>query len=115
MRLSATGRLTAAAVFAAVLAQPQLARAAGDASAGRDKAKLCVACHGIDGVARLPIAATIAGESDIYLVKQLKAFRAGERQDPQMSIIAEQLSDEDIADLAAWYSSIKISVEVPAE
>jgi cytochrome c553 len=86
---------------------------AGNASAGRETAKMCVACHGIDGVAKMPNAATIAGESELYLVKQLKAFRAGERQDPQMSIIAESLSDEDIANLAAWYSSIKITVEVP--
>jgi cytochrome c553 len=87
--------------------------AAGEASAGREKAAQCRPCHGLDGVARLPNAATIAGESEIYLMKQLKAFRAGERQDPQMSIIAEGLSDEDIADLSAWYSSIKITVEVP--
>lgn len=89
------------------------AHSAGAASAGRDKAKVCVPCHGLDGVARLPNAATIAGESEIYLTKQLKAFRAGERQDPQMSIIAGSLSDGDIADLVAWYSSIKIAVEVP--
>ena len=89
------------------------ARGAGAASAGRDKAKTCVPCHGLDGVARLPNAATIAGESEIYLTKQLEAFRAGERKDPQMSIIAQSLSDEDIDDLVAWYSSIEISVEVP--
>jgi cytochrome c553 len=87
--------------------------AAGDAVAGRDKAKICRACHGLDGVARLPNAATIAGENELYLVKQLKAFRDGERHDPQMEVIAKDLTDEEIADLAAWYSSIKITVEVP--
>lgn len=86
---------------------------AGKAPAGREKAAQCRPCHGLDGVARLPNAATIAGESEIYLTKQLEAFRAGERQDPQMSIVAKGLSDQDIADLAAWYSSIKITVEVP--
>ena len=55
----------------------------------------------------------LAGESEIYLTKQLKAFRDGERNDPQMSIMAKPLSDEDIANLAAWYSSIKISVTLP--
>lgn len=99
---------------ATMIAVPHLVEAA-DATAGRDKAKICRTCHGLDGVARLPNAATIAGESELYLVKQLKAFRAGERKDPQMSIIAQKLSDEDIADLAAWYSSIKIAVEVPGE
>ena len=86
---------------------------AADAAAGRRKAQLCIACHGIDGVARLPTAPTIAGESDFYLTKQLKAFRSGERQDPQMSIIAKNLSDDDIANLAAWYASIKVRVELP--
>jgi cytochrome c553 len=104
----------AAAVSAAVvlLASPA-AHAAGDAAAGKQKAGKCVACHGRDGVARLPNAATIAGEHAQYLEKQLKAFRSGERQDPQMSVVAKTLSDEDIADLAAWYSSIKFTVEVP--
>ena len=97
---------------AVAIAAPHLAQAA-DAAAGRQKAAICRTCHGLDGVARLPNAATIAGETEIYLAKQLKAFRDGERKDPQMSIIAEGLSDEDIADLAAWYSSIKITVEVP--
>jgi cytochrome c553 len=97
---------------AVAIAAPHPAHAA-DAAAGRDKAKVCRTCHGLDGVARLPNAATIAGETEIYLVKQLKAFRDGERKDPQMSIIAEKLGDEDIADLAAWYSSIKITVEMP--
>ncbi len=89
------------------------ALAAGDMAAGRDKAKMCRACHGLDGVARLPNAATIAGETEIYLMKQLKAFRDGDRQDPQMEVIARDLTDAEIADLAAWYSSIKITVEVP--
>ncbi|MGH6962253.1 MAG: c-type cytochrome [Dongiaceae bacterium] len=84
-----------------------------DPAAGRDKAKVCRACHGLDGVARLPTAATIAGESELYLAKQLKAFRSGERQDPQMVVIAKKLSDDDIADLAAWYASIEITVKVP--
>jgi cytochrome c553 len=105
------GGLAAAAAVMIVLAGG--AEGAGQASAGRAKAAQCQPCHGLDGVARQPNAATIAGESEIYLAKQLKAFRAGERQDPQMSLIAGGLSDQDIADLAAWYSSIKITVEVP--
>jgi cytochrome c553 len=70
-------------------------------------------CHGLDGIARQPDAPNLAGESPIYVARQLEAFRSGERQHPQMSIIAQGLSDEDIADLAAWYSSIKITVEMP--
>jgi cytochrome c553 len=106
-------RLGAAALAAAALLVSPAALAAGDADAGKQKAAKCLACHGRDGVARLPNAATIAGEHAQYLEKQLKAFRSGERQDPQMSVIAKTLTDEDIADLAAWYSSIKFTVEVP--
>jgi cytochrome c553 len=86
---------------------------AADARAGRQKAQMCQTCHGIDGVARLPDAPNIGGESEIYLTNQLTAFRSGARQHEQMSIIASGLSDEDIADLAAWYSSIKFSVTLP--
>ena len=86
---------------------------AADAAAGRQKAKQCQTCHGIDGVAKIPIAPHIAGESQIYLETQLKAFRSGKREHEIMSIIAKKLSDEDIADLAAWYSSIKFTVTVP--
>ncbi|MFZ5792817.1 MAG: c-type cytochrome [Pseudomonadota bacterium] len=107
-------RLTAFAILA-LLATAAQAAAAGDPALGRQKAALCRACHGIDGVARVPNAATIAGETEFYLTKQLKAFRAGERKDPQMSIVAQSLSDEDIANLAAWFSSIKITVQVPGE
>lgn len=106
-----SGALAAAAAVTTFLAAD--AEGAGQAAAGRQKAAQCQPCHGLDGVARLPNAATIAGETEIYLTKQLKAFRAGERQDPQMSIVAQGLSDQDIADLAAWYASIRITVEVP--
>lgn len=92
---------------------PLGAMAAGDPAAGREKATQCAVCHGIDGIARQPDAATIAGETDIYLRRQLEAFRSGERRHQQMTIIAQGLSEEDIADLVAWYSSIAITVELP--
>ncbi len=87
--------------------------AAADAAAGREKAGMCRTCHGIDGVARIPEAPNLAGESAIYLQTQLKAFRGGKRTHEMMSVIAAGLSDEDIADLSAWYSSIEISVKMP--
>jgi cytochrome c553 len=107
---------TAAAVtLAAALAASPLAggAAAADAAAGKAKAGMCRACHGIDGVAKQPDAPNISGESAIYLERQLRAFRSGERKHEQMSIIAGGLSDEDIADLVAWYSGIKFSVQIP--
>jgi cytochrome c553 len=86
---------------------------AGDASAGRQKARKCRPCHGIDGIARLPSAPHIAGENTVYLTAQLTAFRSGKRVHEIMSLIAKDLTDEDIADLAAWYASIRITVEIP--
>jgi len=102
--------LLVAATFAVCLAGPVLA---GDPAAGRVKSKKCAVCHGPDGIARLPEAANLAGESTLYLEKQLRAFRDGTRQNEMMSIIAKDLSDEDIADLAAWYASLKVTVEMP--
>ncbi|WP_299394199.1 cytochrome c [Pelagibius sp.] len=86
---------------------------AGDADAGRQKARQCQTCHGIDGIARIPIAPHIAGESEIYLVTQLKAFRSGKRTHEIMTVVAKDLTDEDMADLAAWYAAIKFEVTLP--
>ena len=67
----------------------------------------------MDSVGKLPNVPNIGGESDFYLTKQLKAFRKGDRRDEQMAIIARDLSDQDIADLAAYYASIEFTVTVP--
>lgn len=74
---------------------------------------MCQNCHGIDGLAKLPFVPHIAGESKIYLVTQLKAFRSGTRKNEMMSVIARDLSDDDIDNLATWYSSILIHVTLP--
>ncbi len=89
------------------------ALADGDARAGRKKAAQCAACHGIDGLSKLPIAPNIAGSPALYIEKQLKAFRSGERSEENMSVVAKPLSDADIADLAAWYSGLQVEVTLP--
>lgn len=104
--------LPIAIVLSCWLGPPTLALAA-DPAVGKQKAGMCAVCHGIDGIAKQPDAANLAGESTIYLTRQLEAFRAGERKHEQMSIIAQGLSDEDIGDLAAWYSSLKVTVTMP--
>ena len=86
---------------------------AADAAAGKTKAQTCAVCHGLDGIGKNPDVPNLAAESPIYIAMQLKAYRDGQRQHPQMSIMAKNLSDEDIANLAAWYSSLKITVEMP--
>ncbi len=107
--------LLTALIALAVIAYAASAGWAADPKAGRKKAAACQTCHGIDGIAKIPIAPHIAGESQIYLETQLKAFRSGKRVHEIMSIIASQLSDEDIADLAAWYSSITITATMPED
>ena len=86
---------------------------AADPAAGRKKAQQCQTCHGIDGVGKMPDVPNIGGESADYLATQLAHFRSGERKHEQMSIIAQALSDQDIADVAAWYSSIQFTVTMP--
>jgi len=87
--------------------------AGADVAAGKTKAAMCAVCHGLNGVAKNPDAPNLAGDNANYLRKQLHAFKSGARQDPQMSIIAGGLSDDDIANLAAWYSALKETGEMP--
>ena len=89
------------------------AASAADAAAGRRKAVQCQACHGLDGLSKLPEAPNLAGQPELYLVKSLDAYRTGERKNEMMSIVAPALSDADVADLAAYYASIRISVQAP--
>jgi cytochrome c553 len=101
-------------VAAAVLAAATVVRAhAGDVAAGKRKAMMCQVCHGLDGQSRNPDAPHLSGQIENYLVRSLKAYRDGERKNEQMSVVASALSDEDIADLAAYYASIKIAITPP--
>jgi len=87
-----------------------------DIQAGKLKAEVaCQTCHGTDGLATMAMVPNLSGQREDYTIIQLEAYRSGKRQHPQMSIIAQSLSDEDIRNLAAWYASIQISVAVPAE
>jgi cytochrome c553 len=79
--------------------------AAGSSSAGQGKATTCIACHGVDGNSVNPEWPNLAGQHSSYIVKQLKAFKGGVRKNPLMSPMAQPLSDQDIEDLAAYYSS----------
>jgi len=77
----------------------------GDPLAGRKIAGTCRTCHGIDGYAKIPIAPHIGGEPAPYLAAQLTAYRDGVREHEMMSVVTRQLSDTQIADVAAWYAS----------
>jgi cytochrome c553 len=86
---------------------------AGDAVLGRKVASKCVACHGVDGQSKNPEAPNITAQVEKYIIKALKRYQSGERQDPMMSMIVKQLKDDDIANVAAYFSSIKITIEKP--
>ena len=92
------------------------AEAQGDAKAGRAKAEsVCAVCHGVDGLSKIPEAPNIAGQNENYLIEQLTAFKSGERKNEMMSVVSQALSDDDIQNLAAFYSGIEISVKTPAQ
>lgn len=87
---------------------------AGDLAAGKAKAQsLCQTCHGLDGMATTAMVPNLSGQQKEYLVSKLEDFVSGRRRHEQMSIIANLLTDDDIENVAEWYSSIKISVEMP--
>jgi cytochrome c553 len=79
---------------------------AGDAAAGKGKAASCAGCHGPVGISSNPMWPNLASQKEGYLVKQMKAFRDGTRKDPLMVPMAKPLSDKDIDNLAAYYSSL---------
>ena len=82
------------------------AYAAGDARMGKQKSVTCTACHGANGISNNPLWPNLKGQKEQYLIKQLKAFRSGQRNDPVMSPMARPLSDADIENLAAYYSQL---------
>jgi len=80
---------------------------AGDAAAGKEKAQACVSCHGMNGKSTNPNNPSLAGQKKNYLIKSLKAYRAGERKDPMMNSLTAALTDADIENLAEFFSSVK--------
>jgi cytochrome c553 len=100
-------------IAATLLLGASSANAAGSVAAGRQKALQCQTCHGLDGMSKLPEAPNIGGQPEIYLGKSLDEFRKGVRKNDMMSIVVQQLSDQDIADLAAYYAAIEITAKPP--
>ncbi|GGE63521.1 hypothetical protein GCM10011533_14960 [Streptosporangium jomthongense] len=93
--------------MAIVMGATALPAAAADAKAGAEKITVCAACHGMDGQSSAPIYPNLAGQSATYLELALKAYRAGERSGGMSAVMTPQatnLTDEDIADMAAYYS-----------
>src|SRR5665213_4269471 len=81
------------------------ARAA-DPAAGKEKAELCAACHGDNGISQTENIPSLAGQQDQFIQWQLVFFRSGARKNEQMQQIAEQISNEDIRTLGAYFASL---------
>ena len=79
---------------------------AADIEAGKAKSATCAACHGSTGISPTPIWPNLAGQKEQYLLAQLKAFKDGTRQNAQMAPMVAGLSDEDMANIAAYYASL---------
>jgi cytochrome c553 len=101
--------LVAAATLTAAAISAHAQGISGDAQAGQKKADMCIGCHGIPGyqnsfpeIHKVPM---ISGQSDKYMVAALNAYKKGDRKHPSMRGIAASLSDQDMADLAAYYAS----------
>jgi cytochrome c553 len=97
-------RFQSLALTAVLAAFSLAAQADGNAEQGKTKATVCVACHGIDGNSANPEWPRLAGQHASYIVKQLEAFKGGKRQNPLMAPLVANLSDQDMADLAAYFS-----------
>ena len=91
---------------------------AGDLLLGKEKADtVCSACHGLDGQAvsggNSPLIPNITAQEKEYLVAKLKDYKSGKINHPQMSLIAQMLTDDDKENVSEWYSRIKIIIELP--
>jgi cytochrome c553 len=104
-----TTRLTATLAGVAMAGLSLAVAAEGNADAGRKKTQICAGCHGIEGFrTAYPEVYTvpkIGGQNAGYIVAALKDYKAGDRPHPTMRGIAAQLSEQDMADLAAYYSA----------
>lgn len=79
---------------------------AGDIAAGKAKSSLCIACHGAQGISAAPNYPNLAGQKEQYLVTSIQSYRSGTRNDPTMKAMTASLTDADINNLAAYFSSL---------
>jgi len=98
-----------AAAFVGLI--PNVLLAQGDAAAGQAKSALCGSCHGVDGNSPLAMNPKLAGQSAKYMVKQLQDFKSGARPGATMAAMVLSLSDQDMEDIAAWYSSQQPTIQ----
>ena len=79
---------------------------AGDVAKGKEKSVICAGCHGANGIGLSQEFPNLAGQKEVYLLKQLKEFKSGARKDPTMTAMVAALGNKDMEDLAAYFSSL---------
>jgi cytochrome c553 len=104
----------AGAMLAAMMACGSSAHAA-DVAAGKEKAEMCIACHGEGGISQIENMPSLAGQPDQFIQWQLVFFRAGTRKNEQMQPIVEQLNNEDIRNLGAYFATLTPAKAKPDE
>jgi len=87
----------------------------GDPQAGKAKAALCASCHGDDGNSDNPMFPRLAGQYESYLVRSLREYKSGTRNNPMMAGFAATLSEDDMLNLAAYYASQKKGLMLPMD
>jgi len=100
MRITLVGVALATMIISAPFAH------AADIAAGKEKAELCIGCHGEDGISQIENIPSLAAQPDLFIQWQLVFFRAGARKNEQMQPIVEQLNNEDIRNLGAYFASL---------
>ena len=99
MRMAFAGALSAALIFGG-------SSHAADIAAGKEKAELCAGCHGDNGISQMENIPSLAGQPDQFIQWQLVYFRAGARKNEQMQPIVEQLNNDDIRNLGAYFAQL---------
>src|SRR5436190_18915964 len=94
-------------LFVACAALASVPADAADIAAGKEKAELCVGCHGENGISQMENMPSLAGQPDQFIQWQLVYFRAGTRKNEQMQPIVEQINNEDIRNLGAYFASLQ--------
>jgi cytochrome c553 len=102
-------KLFFSSVLVVALGLTGTAMAAGDIKAGKSKSTACAACHGVDGNSPSDMFPKIAGQGEAYIAKQLADFKSGARENAVMAPMVAPLSEQDMADLAAYYASQKVA------
>lgn len=105
-------RVIGSSVIVALLSLAPTVTVAGDKARGAELSATCAACHGVDGNSTIPVNPILAGQYESYLVQALQDYRSGARKNAIMAGFAAALSDQDIRDLAAYFSSQESELRV---